>query len=121
MDSHTSSKPAKKSDSEKTGRREKSSALFLDISEMEESDFAAKVLEAMRAFQSGNFNARLPVDWTGVYGKIADTFNEVVVMNESRMAETTRVSYVVGKEGKLKQRMNVPGLVGGWADEVQAL
>src|SRR4029079_6200871 len=25
------------------------------------------------------------------------------------------------KEGKLKQRMNVPGAVGGWADETQAL
>jgi hypothetical protein len=31
------------------------------------------------------------------------------------------VSIAVGKEGKLKQRMAVPGAVGGWADEVAAV
>src|SRR5207248_1997632 len=32
-----------------------------------------------------------------------------------------RVSKLVGKEGKLKQRMNVPEGLGGWADEVTAI
>ena len=31
------------------------------------------------------------------------------------------MSRTVGKEGKLKQRMVVPGAVGGWADEVAAI
>src|SRR5205823_4631904 len=38
-----------------------------------------------------------------------------------RAAETARVCRVVGKEGKLKERMRVPGAGGGWADEVAAL
>jgi hypothetical protein len=84
-------------------------------------DLAPEILEAMLAFRSGNFSRTLPSSWTGVYGKIADTFNEVLSLNKRRAEETTRVCRVVGKEGKLKQRMRVPGLVGEWAEEVDAL
>jgi len=42
-------------------------------------------------------------------------------VSERRAAETARVCRVVGKEGKLKERMRVPGAVGGWADEIDAL
>ncbi|MGC4086908.1 MAG: hypothetical protein QM756_03210 [Polyangiaceae bacterium] len=33
----------------------------------------------------------------------------------------TRLSLTVGKEGRLKQRMSAPGLVGGWAAKVESL
>jgi HAMP domain-containing protein/CheY-like chemotaxis protein len=80
-----------------------------------------QLLEAMLAFRQGDFSVRLPAGWTGIYGKIGDAFNDVLTMNERRARETARVSHVVGREGKLKQRMTLAGLVGGWADEVQAL
>ena len=64
---------------------------------------------------------RLPSDLTGVDGKIADAFNDIAAVSERRARETARVSHAVGKEGKLKQRMTVPGVVGGWADEVAAI
>src|SRR5205814_28798 len=51
----------------------------------------------------------------------ADAFNEIAAFSERRALETARVSRTVGKEGKLKQRMTVPGVVGGWADEVAAV
>ena len=35
--------------------------------------------------------------------------------------EVTRLSVTVGKEGRLKQRMSVPGAVGGWAAKVDSL
>ncbi|HEY2573842.1 MAG TPA: HAMP domain-containing protein [Verrucomicrobiaceae bacterium] len=79
------------------------------------------LLEAMLAFRNGNFGVRLPAGWSGVYGKIADAFNDLMAMNERRARETARVSLLVGREGKLKQRMTLTGLHGGWADEVQAL
>src|SRR5690349_18062613 len=75
------------------------------------------LMEGMVAFRNGDFSVRLPSSWTGIYGKIADAFNEVLAMNERRARETTRVSRVVGREGRLKQRMTLSGLVGGWADE----
>jgi HAMP domain-containing protein/CheY-like chemotaxis protein/signal transduction histidine kinase len=80
-----------------------------------------RLLEAMLAFRAGDFAVRLPSCWTGIHGKIADAFNDVLAMNERRARETARVSHVVGREGKLQQRLTAVGMIGGWADEVQAL
>src|SRR5437667_1858766 len=87
----------------------------------ETDPFSRQLLAAMLAFRNGNFAARMPPDLTGVEGKIADAFNEIAAVSERRALETARVSRTVGKEGKLKQRMTVPGVVGGWADEVAAV
>ncbi|MBL9023569.1 MAG: HAMP domain-containing protein [Myxococcales bacterium] len=63
----------------------------------------------------------MQADYTGVDGKIADVLNDILAVNDRRANEIARVCRVVGKEGKLKQRMHVPGAVGGWADEVGSL
>src|SRR5687767_10546114 len=83
--------------------------------------FSRAFLSAMLSFRDGDFGVRLPEDLTGVHGKIADAFNEIVAVSQRRARETKRVSNAVGKEGKLKQRMDVPGVLGGWADEVAAI
>src|SRR4051812_45921129 len=82
--------------------------------------FSSSLLEALLRFKEGDFSAHLPSDLAGIDGKIADAFNDVLAVSARRASETARVCRVVGKEGKLKQRMNVPGAVGGWADEIQA-
>ncbi len=89
--------------------------------ESKRGDWELDFLGAMLAFKKGDFTTRLPAGWTGVQGKIADAFNEVLSMSERRAKEAARVSRVVGKEGRLTQRMAVTGMVGGWADEVDAL
>src|SRR5215831_13676750 len=83
--------------------------------------FARELLDALLALHDGKFAVRLPSDLTGLSGKIADAFNDIATVSERRAAESARVSRAVGKEGKLKQRMYVPGAVGGWADEVAAI
>ena len=83
--------------------------------------FSRELLSAMYSFRDGNFTVRLPQDLTGVEGKIADAFNDIVTLAQRRARETGRVSHVVGREGKLKQRMSVPGASGGWADEISAI
>src|SRR5688500_769522 len=83
--------------------------------------FSRQLLTAMYSFREGNFAVRLPPDLTGVEGEIADAFNDFVTLAERRARETARVSHMVGREGKLKQRMSVPGASGGWADEVNAI
>src|SRR5712691_5305999 len=80
-----------------------------------------QLLMAMLSLRDGDFSVRLPVDLLGVDGKIADAFNEIASMSERRSRETARVSRTVGKEGKLKQRMVVAGVSGGWADEIAAV
>jgi HAMP domain-containing protein/CheY-like chemotaxis protein/signal transduction histidine kinase len=79
------------------------------------------LLQALLSFRSGDFSTRLPAGGSGIQGKIADAFNDVLAMSERRARETERVCRLAGKEGRLRQRMVATGLVGGWADEVQAL
>ena len=73
-----------------------------------------QVLSALMAFKRGDFSVRLPTEWTGVAGKIADTFNEVLELNEKMARELQRVSRVVGKEGKISQRASLPIAGGSW-------
>ncbi len=87
----------------------------------QEDTFTRQILFALVALRNGDFTKRLPVDWVGMHGKIADAFNEILAFNERRANETSRVCRMVGKEGKLEQRMAVPGVTGGWVDEIQAL
>src|SRR5882724_531367 len=87
----------------------------------DERAFSSQMLAALLRFKGGDFTSHLPGDLAGIDGKIADVFNEVLEVSARRATEISRVCRVVGKEGKLKQRMNVPGAVGGWADEVVAL
>jgi HAMP domain-containing protein/CheY-like chemotaxis protein/signal transduction histidine kinase len=82
------------------------------------STFSRELLAALLRYQDGDFSMRLAVDGTGLDGKIADAFNAILSVSARRSHEIARVCRVVGKEGKLKQRMSVPGAVGGWADEV---
>src|SRR5688500_11794861 len=83
--------------------------------------FTRHLLEAMIRLRDGDFAVRLPPDTVGLNGRLADAFNDIATVTERRARETARVSRMVGKEGKVKQRMAVPGVVGGWADEVAAI
>src|SRR5688572_5216565 len=71
--------------------------------------------------QSADFSVRLPEHWTGVEGKIADTFNEVVSRNRRMAGELARVSRVVGKEGKIEQRTTLGDVEGKWAESVESV
>lgn len=43
----------------------------------------AVILASLRTMRAGDFSLRLPGSWTGLAGKIADTFNEIVSVNQS--------------------------------------
>src|SRR5881396_2755990 len=94
---------------------------FLAADDASSNELIRQLLSALLAYKAGNFSVRLPSDWTGVAGKLADAFNEIADSNQRLSRETARVSRVVGKEGKLKQRLSVPGAKGGWANNVEAV
>src|ERR1700748_2226765 len=77
-----------------------------------------QLLKAVRALRDGDFSARLPAGWAGTDGQIAEAFNQALAHQDRITREVRRLSTVVGKEGRLKQRMSVPGAVGGWAVNV---
>ena len=63
------------------------------------------LLNALQALADGDFSVRLPGDWTGLDGKIADRFNEIVAANQKMAGELARAGQVVGRDGKTRQRM----------------
>jgi HAMP domain-containing protein/signal transduction histidine kinase/CheY-like chemotaxis protein len=86
------------------------------------SDFdTGQLLVALMAFRRGDFSRRLPDDWTGVAGKIADTFNAVIETNQRMTRELERIVRVVGKEGRISQRASLGEVSNSWADAIQCI
>ena len=75
---------------------------------------AKLLLKTLVAFKQGDFSARLPGEWTGEAGKIADTLNDIIELSDKTAKELERVSRVVGKEGKIMHRAAVPAAAGSW-------
>ncbi|HEY7551764.1 MAG TPA: HAMP domain-containing protein, partial [Hyphomicrobiaceae bacterium] len=85
------------------------------------ADQTVAVLDALLAVRRGDDTARLPLDWPGVTGKVADAFNDLVELNARKRLELARLSRVVGKEGKLKQRASLGDVTGFWRDSVDSI
>jgi HAMP domain-containing protein/signal transduction histidine kinase/ActR/RegA family two-component response regulator len=77
-----------------------------------------QLLSALMAFKRGDFSARLPEDWTGVPGKIADTFNTVIETNERMSRELERIVHAVGKEGRITERASLNNVSESWVDAI---
>ena len=68
------------------------------------------------AEKRGLYSKWFPHDWSGIAGKIADAFNDAdTTGSNERMAKlTSRISRVVGKEGKIHQRASIGDVSGAW-------
>jgi hypothetical protein len=86
----------------------------------EQIDLQALLL-ALNSLRKGDFTARLPATWVGLGGKVGDVFNDVMDQLERMTSEVDRISRVVGKEGKIKQRASVGGLTGSWAGTIESV
>src|SRR5438132_10404883 len=79
------------------------------------------LLSTLVAVKNGDFSVRLPVEWTGVNGKIADALNDIVEMNAKMARELERVSKVVGKDGRLTQRASLGNSSGAWSGMIESV
>ncbi len=74
------------------------------------------ILTGLQTMRNGDFSVRLPGSWTGLPGKIADTFNSIVAANQQMAQELKRVGQVVGKEGRTRERTRFHEARGAWGD-----
>jgi HAMP domain-containing protein/CheY-like chemotaxis protein/signal transduction histidine kinase len=81
-----------------------------------ESDDLALILSSLQTMRNGDFSVRLPVAWTGLKGKISDTFNDIVSANQRMAAELSRVGQAVGKEGRTRERTRFHHSRGSWGE-----
>ncbi|TCJ17880.1 hybrid sensor histidine kinase/response regulator, partial [Flaviaesturariibacter flavus] len=93
-------------------------AVSFDMEDALDSRLLLKVLSEVR---NGNFGVRMPVDQVGISGKICDTLNEIIGLNEQLMAELTKAGKTIGKQGKLTHRVELPYARGQWSSGVDAI
>ena len=82
---------------------------------------ARTLLSVLAQVKGGDFSARMPLEWTGVAGKVADGLNDVIMANQALEAELARVSRVVGKQGALSQRVGLGGWAQSWSGSVESV
>src|SRR4051794_33397080 len=98
----------------KNGGRPKGRPIAEDHATWDQAEGRSRqILAAIMAFRDGNFSIRLPTDWAGTDGRIAEAFNQAIGHEDRIAQEVTRLSVTVGKEGRLRQRMSLPGAIGG--------
>ncbi|MFJ8026585.1 HAMP domain-containing protein [Streptomyces sp. NPDC096311] len=87
-----------------------------------EVDTAAlnRLLTALVSMRDGNFRKRLTVSGDGVMSEIAAVFNEVADRNLHLTGELSRVRRVVGREGKLTERLESGACEGSWGAAIDA-
>jgi len=104
-------------------QKNKSSFLISPYNQLGDTDTVDTryLLQILTEVKNGNFGVRMPIDQTGLSGKICDTLNDIISLNQQMMLEFTRAGNTIGKQGKLTQRIEVPGLKGAWSTGIDSL
>ncbi|RVU16104.1 HAMP domain-containing protein [Streptomyces antnestii] len=79
-----------------------------------------RLLAGLVAMRDGNFRKRLTVSGDGLMAEIAAVFNEVADRNLHLTGELSRVRRMVGREGKLTERLEAGACEGSWAAAINA-
>ena len=79
------------------------------------------LLQALKSVRGGDFSVRLPAVKDGVFGQIAEVFDDVVALNEGLASEITRASKVIGEEGNLAERLSLGEVSGAWKNDIDSL
>src|ERR1700722_10221717 len=80
-----------------------------------------ELLAALQAMRVGDFSVRLPADRTGLAGRVADTFNDIVGANARMAQQLERVGQVVGREGQTRTRVRFGLSNGAWGEMEQSV
>lgn len=90
----------------------------MQISEKEQ---LRQVLSMVKAIRSGDFSVRLNLVDETLIGNIAEVLNDINEMNFTMANEFIRVGRIVGKEGKMTERVSVGSVKGAWFTSVESV
>ncbi len=79
-----------------------------------------ELAQSLDKVKRGDFRARV-TRRTGLAGEVADLFNEVVEQQQRHTRQLQRISRVVGREGRMTERLEVEYLDGAWAEGAHAV
>ena len=91
------------------------------LQEVEAIDTKA-LLKVLAEMKGGNFTVRMPNDGLGLPGKIYDTLNDIITLNEILVKELTEARKIIGKQGKLNHRVELPRVArGSWDTAAESI
>src|SRR2546430_1343078 len=79
-----------------------------------------ELVEAMAKVRRGSLDARL-ARRSGLAGQVVDGFNALVDLQERRNRDLLRISRVVGREGRMLERLDEDEFDGAWATGAAAI
>lgn len=107
--------------SEKIKPKNKNGA-SLSSSNERESLQMQKLLQVLDQVRNGNFSVRIPVTGSGINGKVCDTLNDIISLNETLFLELKKARNTIGKQGMLNHRVELPRYArGAWDEGVDSI
>ena len=87
-----------------------------------DSPNAYELLRVLSEVRNGNFMVRMPIDGIGMNGKIYDTLNHIISLNETLVQQLSLARNTIGIQGQLNHRVELPGTASGsWKAGVDSL
>ncbi|MES2647276.1 MAG: HAMP domain-containing protein [Bacteroidota bacterium] len=92
-----------------------------NLPEVDELD-PKELIRVLAEVKNGNFKVRMSVDKIGMTGKICDTLNDIISLNEILERELMLARNTIGKQGKLNHRVELPKYASGsWYTGVESI
>src|ERR1700750_2065472 len=93
---------------------------LISTSTAEEGPDFGVLAEMVRRIRNGRLDVRMP-RVGGAAGEFIDGFNELITLLERRNRDLLRISRVVGREGRMLERLDEESYDGGWAHTASAV
>ncbi len=87
----------------------------------ENDNFIKQLIATLGAIEEGDFTARLPLDWTGPEGRVADQLNAISARMERFNESLVSLRRQVGQEGKINVRLSIGDSIGNWGEQIEAI
>ncbi len=81
-----------------------------------------QLLQVLDQVRNGDFTVRIPANGIGINGKVCDTLNEIISLNEILFHELKKARHTIGKQGHLNHRVELPRYArGAWNEGVESI
>src|ERR1044072_400163 len=80
-----------------------------------------EVLRVLTAARDGDFSVRLRARRRDVIGDVQQRCNELIALNARQAKELARVARVIGREGRMTERVSLGTVDGTWSETVESV
>ena len=89
--------------------------------EPDEDPALEEILRVLTAARDGDFSVRLRTRRRDVVGEIQQRTNELIAMNARQAKELARVSRIIGRQGRMTERLSLGTVDGQWGETIESV